>query len=156
MFRQHGANRDSSLDLAAVVGGERCDDVRVEGNLAAGALCPGGGSIDWPRRAWTTVVAEAAIGPDHDDSAEAGRRCRGFEVEMVPAQRAERASPCSGDDGELEEQGEPGIDLFGFGQELDNVHVGRRFDLFFEDLAGLGVLGRVAADPAPLHRLAER
>jgi hypothetical protein len=47
------------------------------------------------------------------------------------------------------------VDLLGLGEELDDVDVGRGLDFLFEDLAGFGVVGRVAPDPAPLHGLAE-
>ena len=78
------------------------------------------------------------------------------EVEVVPAECAEGDPAGAGDDGQLEEQGQSCVDLLGLGQELDHVDVGRRFDLVFDDLAWLGVIGGVAANPAPLHRLADR
>jgi hypothetical protein len=98
----------------------------------------------------------AAVGADDDHAGEAGRGSDRVQVEGVPTEGADGAAAGSGHDGELEEQGDAGVDLFGFGQELDDVDVGRGLDLFFEDLAGLAVLGGVAADPAPLHRLAKR
>jgi hypothetical protein len=97
-----------------------------------------------------------AVGPDHDDAGEAGRRRRWCEVEVVPAQRTEGTTAGAGHDGQLQEQGQTVIHRLGLGGQMDDVDVGRRLDLLLEDLTRLGMVGGVAADPTPLHSLTER
>jgi hypothetical protein len=153
---QGGARGGRSVDLAVVVGAERSDHVGVEGDLAAGALRAGGGPVDRPRRARAPVRVGGAVGPDHDHAGETGRCSRPPEVDMVPAERTEGTAPGSRHDGELQEQRQAEIELLSLGKEMDDVDVGRRLDLLLENLARLGVVCGIAADPAPLHSLTER
>ena len=75
---------------------------------------------------------------------------------MVPAQRTEGTAAGSRHDGELQEQRQAEIDLLCFGEQMDDVDIGRRLDLLLEDLARLRVISGIAPDPAPLHGLTER
>jgi hypothetical protein len=75
---------------------------------------------------------------------------------VIPAQRTEGTALGSCHDGKLQEQGQAVIHLLSLRKEMDHVDVGRWLDLLLDDLAWLVVVSRVAADPAPLHGLAER
>jgi hypothetical protein len=87
--RQGGAGGGRPLDLAVVVGAEGSDDIRIEGDLAAGTFRARGRPIDWPGGTRAAVGMGGAVGPDHDHTSEARRRRRRREVEVVPAQGAE-------------------------------------------------------------------
>jgi hypothetical protein len=106
-------------------------------------------------RSRAAVGVGGAVGADDDHPREAGGGGCRSQIDVVPTQSAERTPTCSGHDGQLQEQGQAMVDLFGLCEELNHFDV-RRVDPFLEDLPRRGVVSGVAADPSPSHGLAER
>jgi hypothetical protein len=116
--------------VVVVVGGESSDDVGVEGDLTARALDAGRRPVHGSGRSWGAIGVGRTAWADDDDAGEARPGGGRIQIEVVPTQGAERAPAGSSDDGELEELGEPSVDLLGFSQQqLDHINVGGRLDL---------------------------
>jgi hypothetical protein len=64
--RQRGSRGGRPLDLTVVVSAERGHDVRIKGDVAAGALRARGRPIDWPGGTRPAAGMGSAVGPDHD------------------------------------------------------------------------------------------